>query len=139
MHFSLSLTDGTEAFSTFENEPVSLVMGDGSLTDGMELALYGLSAGDEQSLTLTPDQAFGMPDSEKRHHMPREDFGPELELKPGIIIAFGTPSGEELAGTVIDLDEQTVQVDFNHPLSGHEVVFKVEILEVGEQPAPVDS
>ena len=47
MHFSLSLTDGTEAFSTFENEPVSLVMGDGSLTDGMELALYGLSAGDD--------------------------------------------------------------------------------------------
>ena len=139
MHFSLSLTDGTEAFSTFENEPVSLVMGDGSLTDGMELSLYGLNAGDEQSLTLTPDQAFGMPDSEKRHHMPREDFGPELELKPGIIIAFGTPAGEDLAGTVIDLDEQTVQVDFNHPLSGHEVVFKVEILEVGEQPAPVDS
>ena len=139
MHFSLSLTDGTEAFSTFENEPVSLVMGDGSLTDGMELSLYGLSAGDEQSLTLTPDQAFGMPDSEKMHHMPRVDFGPELELKPGIIIAFGTPSGEDLAGTVIDFDEQTVQVDFNHPLSGHEVVFKVEILDVGEQPAPADS
>jgi FKBP-type peptidyl-prolyl cis-trans isomerase SlpA len=138
MHFSLSFKDGTEAFSTFGNEPASLVMGDGSLTDGMELSLYGLGAGDEQSLTLSPDQAFGMRDSEKIHGMPREDFGPELELKPGVIVAFDTPSGEELAGTVIDFDDQTVQVDFNHPLAGHEVVFNVEILEVGEPPDSAD-
>ena len=138
MHFSLSFTDGTEAFSTFGNEPAALVMGDGSLTEGMELSLYGLGAGDEQSLTLSPDQAFGMRDSEKIHSMPREDFGPELELKPGIIIAFDTPSGEELAGTVTGFDDQTVQVDFNHPLAGHEVVFNVEILEVGEPPDPAD-
>jgi len=138
MHFSLSLTDGTETFSTFGNEPVSLVMGDGSLTDGMELSLYGLEAGDEQSLILSPDQAFGLRDSEKIHRMPREDFGPELELKPGILIAFGTPSGEDLAGTVIDLDDQTVQMDFNHPMAGHEVIFNVEILEVGEPHVPAD-
>ena len=139
MHFSLSFTDGTEAFSTFGDEPVSLVMGDGSLTDGMELSLYGLGEGDEQSLTLLPGQAFGMRDNEKIHSMPRAEFGPELELKPGIIVAFDTPSGEELAGTVIDFDDQTVQVDFNHPLAGHEVVFNVEILEVGEPPDPADS
>lgn len=139
MHFSLTLTDGTEAASTFGDEPTTIVMGEGSLSEGLELALFGLVAGDEQSLTLEPDQAFGPRNESKVHPMPRENFGPDMELEPGLIIGFTTPDGQELAGIVLEILDSEVIIDFNHPLAGNEVVFKVEILEVETPGIKLDS
>jgi FKBP-type peptidyl-prolyl cis-trans isomerase SlpA len=130
LHLSLSLPDGTEAVSTFGEDPETLTLGDGTLVQGLELALYGLRAGDEQTLTLTPDQAFGLRDPDKIHPMARADFPPEITPEPGSVIGFTTPSGEEVGGTVLELDDQRAVVDFNHPLAGHEVVFRVRILSV---------
>lgn len=139
MHFSLAFTDGTEAASTFGDEPTTIVMGEGSLSDGLELALYGLTAGDRQTLTLKPDQAFGPRDKAKVHPMPRSNFNPEMELEVGLIIGFTTPDGHELAGIVSELLEDQVIIDFNHPLAGNEVVFSVEILAVEPPQIKLDS
>jgi FKBP-type peptidyl-prolyl cis-trans isomerase SlpA len=139
MHFSLALVDGTEAASTFGDEPTTLVMGEGSLSEGLELALYGLVAGDEQTLTLEPDQAFGPRDENKIHPMPRTNFSPDMELEEGLIIGFTTPDGHELAGIVLEIMEDEVVIDFNHPLAGNEVVFRVEILAVETPQIKLDS
>lgn len=139
MHFSISLPDGTEAASTFDDEPTIFVMGDGSISEGLELALYGLTTGDKQSLTLQPDQAFGPRDEAKVHPMPRSNFAADMELEPGLIIGFTTPDGHELAGIVQEVQEQDVVMDFNHPLAGMEVTFIVEVLEVSAPTIKLDS
>ena len=130
LHLSLSLADGTEVLSTFDDDPETLTLGDGTLVQGLELALYGLRAGDEQTLTLSPEQAFGLRDPANVHPMARADFPPEVTPEPGAVIGFTTPSGEEVGGTVLELDDQQAVVDFNHPLAGHEVIFRVHILSV---------
>ena len=130
LHLSLALEDGTVAESTFEDEPLTLTMGDGTLVAGLELGLYGLKAGATQRLVLEPQQAFGLHDPDKLHALARKEFSAELELQPGVIIGFDTPSGEELPGTIVSLDDENVTVDFNHPLAGRVVVFEVEILAV---------
>jgi FKBP-type peptidyl-prolyl cis-trans isomerase SlpA len=130
LHLSLSLEDGTVAESTFDDEPLTFTMGDGTLVEGLELGLYGLKAGATQRLVLQPQQAFGLHDPDKLHLLDREVFPGELALEPGVIIGFDTPSGEELPGTVVSLTDETVSVDFNHPLAGRVVVFEVEILAV---------
>ena len=134
LHLSLSLPDGTEAVSTFGEEPLSLVMGDGTLLPGMEMALYGLSAGDEQTLTLEPHQAYGFHDEQMTHELPRSDFG-DHEPEAGHIMAFATPGGDETPGLVLEVHDDKVKVDFNHPLAGREVVFRVQVLEVANGPA----
>ena len=130
LHLSLALEDGTVAESTFDDEPLTFTMGDGTLVEGLELGLYGLKAGDTQRLVLQPQQAFGLHDPDKLHPMARVEFSPELELEAGVIIGFDTPAGEELPGTVLALTDETVEVDFNHPLAGRVVVFEVEIIAV---------
>jgi len=130
LHLSLGLEDGTVAESTFEGEPLTFIMGDGTLVEGLELGLYGLQAGTNQRLVLEPEQAFGLHDPAKLHQLPRAEFPTELALEPGIIIGFDTPSGEELPGTIVSLTDETVEVDFNHPLAGRVVVFEVEIIAV---------
>jgi len=130
LHLSLALEDGTVAESTFGEAPLTFTMGDGTLVHGLELGLYGLRPGDRQRLELYPEQAFGLHDPENIHTMPRSEFSPEIALEPGLIIGFDTPNGDEVPGAIVSVGEDTVEVDFNHPLAGHMVIFDVEILDV---------
>jgi FKBP-type peptidyl-prolyl cis-trans isomerase SlpA len=130
LHLSLTLEDGMVAESTFGEEPLTFTMGDGSLVHGLELALYGLRPGDTQRLELYPEQAFGLRDPEKIHRLPRAQFSPDMALEPGLVIGFTTAGGEEIPGAVLSLTDDEVEVDFNHPMAGHTVVFEVEILDV---------
>ena len=130
LHLSLTLEDGTVAESTRDDEPLTFTLGDGTLVEGLELALYGLRPGDKQRLSLLPEQAFGLRDAEKVHRLPRADFPADMTLEPGCIIGFDTPEGEELPGMVVAASEVDVDVDFNHPMAGHVVVFEVEIIDV---------
>jgi len=130
LHLALTLEDGSVAESTFDEDPLTFTMGDGSLVHGLELALYGLRPGDTQRLALYPEQAFGPHDPERIHRLPRAGFPDDIELTPGNIIAFDTPEGEEIAGTLLSLDDHTVEVDLNHPLAGRRVIFDVEVIDV---------
>ena len=130
LHVSLSLEDGTVAESTFGNEPLTFTLGDGVLDYGLELGLYGLERGDKQRLVLDPGQAFGQHDSARVHTLSRDTFAADLTLEPGVIIAFETAAGEELPGAVLEVGEDTVKVDFNHPLAGRTIIYEVEILDV---------
>ena len=138
MHFSITLEDGTVADSTEGEEPLQFVMGDQTLIEGLELALYGLKVGDKQSLKIDPENAYGYPDPENIHVMQRDDFPEDMEIKKGVIIAFAMPDEDEFPGTITEVSDKQVTVDFNHPIAGHEITFDVEILEIingGEQPA----
>jgi len=130
LHLSIDLPEGTEAFSTFDEEPVSFRMGDGALRQGMELAITGLHPGDKQTITLTAEQGYGDHDKALIHKLPLSDFSEDLHPEVGQIIGFNLPSGEETAGAILDMNDSTATVDFNHPLAGKEIIFKVEILLV---------
>lgn len=130
MFFKLSLPDGTIADAIEEGEPLVFTMGDGTLIEGLEMMLYGLKAGDKECLSIDPRDAFGFPDEENIHTMPRSEFSPEMAVEPGTVVAFTTPNGQEVPGTIKEVTDDTVIVDFNHPLAGFEVLFDVQILDV---------
>ncbi len=130
LHLAIALEDGTEAISTFGEEPLSCTLGDGTLQPGLELALYGLRAGDTQTISLLPEQAYGLRDPALIQYMPMTDFDGAFTPEIGQIIAFTLPDGDEAPGSVIGLDDGRIEIDFNHPLAGHEITLRVEILSV---------
>ena len=135
MHFSLKLSDGMLVESSFDDQPLSFVVGDGTLDKGLELALIGLREGDHQVLTLMPGQAFGMRDETAVQRVEKSRFPADMQLEPGQIVGFSGPDGQELAGAVLELQDQHVKVDFNHPLAGREIVFETRIIEVTNPPS----
>ncbi|MEW8168185.1 MAG: FKBP-type peptidyl-prolyl cis-trans isomerase [Candidatus Thiodiazotropha endolucinida] len=136
MHFSLTLPDGTEIISTYGDEPLDFKLGDNTMEQMLEFAILGLRAGDEQELLVQGDDVYGPRDSTLIHWLDKKAFSTAQPLNPGEIIAFTTPEGKELAGTVLQVDDEGVQVDFNHPLSGKQFSYKVTILDVQEAPDP---
>ncbi len=130
MHFTLCLADGTVVESSRGDAPFFFVVGEGRLDAGLERVLYGLRAGERRDISIAPGTAFGRPDPEAIQLMPRSEFPAEMTLEEGSIIQFGTPSGDEVPGAVLEITESTVLVDFNHPLAGRQLSFEVEIVSV---------
>jgi FKBP-type peptidyl-prolyl cis-trans isomerase SlpA len=133
MHFSLSLLDGTEAVSTYNEAPLEFILGDGTMEPLLEYALLGLRAGDEQSLQISGDEVYGPLDESKIHWLPITAFPANLSICEAQIIAFTSEQGEELPGVIMQIEKERVLVDFNHPLSGKAFIYNVTIINV-EQP-----
>jgi len=130
LHCRLTLEDGTIAEDTHGDEPLCLQIGDGTLLERLEQRLHGLCAGDHQVWELDPEEAFGTRDPANIRDMPRDRFPANVTPEPGHIIAFTLPDGQEIPGGVVSIGDDTVKVDFNHPLAGQGLRFEVEIVAV---------
>jgi FKBP-type peptidyl-prolyl cis-trans isomerase SlpA len=129
LHFEIQLEDGQIVDTNFGAKPAEFTVGDGNLLEGFEQVLFGLHAGDEQTFTLAPEKAFGMPNPSNIQRIARSQFG-EMELEEGLVISFADPGQGELPGVVDKFDENHVHVNFNHPLAGEWLKFRVQILSV---------
>lgn len=130
LHYALSLASGKPVDTTRGGEPAVLVVGQGELHTAFEERLVGLVAGESRRFEIACMEAFGPSEMDNVHALPRDEFPPEMRLEPGLVIGFALPSGAEVPGTVVDVSEREVRVDFNHPLAGHDLVFEVEVLAV---------
>ncbi len=130
LHFRLQLADGTEVDTSLGGDPLSVTLGQGELIDGLESRLLGLQAGDQRRFEIPAPEAYGPIEGGTLSTLPRSDFPPKVEPVPGAVIAFATPQGEEVPGTVVAVGETEVLVDFSHPFAGHDLIFEVEILSV---------
>lgn len=130
LHFNLTLADGSPVDGTADGEPMTFTMGDGTMIEAFEHVILGLSVGEKQQVSLDPREAFGFPEDENKHWMDRSEFKLDVELQEGLMIEFSTPEGEQIPGILIELSEDKVLLDFNHPLAGHEVIFSVEVISI---------
>lgn len=130
LHFELLLEDGKAVDSTFDKEPATLSIGDGNLPEGFESCLYDLQAGDQKTFTVLPEKAFGQHNPSNVQQLSRTDFSNIDELKEGMIVGFADKAGGELPGVIAEIGEKQITVDFNHPLAGRTLTFKVEVIDV---------
>ncbi|MGL6261584.1 FKBP-type peptidyl-prolyl cis-trans isomerase [Vibrio sp. WXL103] len=131
LHFTIKMADGSVADSTHNmGKPAKCIIGDGSLSDNFERCLLGLSSGEQRSISLIAEDAFGMPNPDNIHHMDRNKFVGDVDIEVGSIMAFSGADGVEIPGIITEIAGDSVTVDFNHPLAGQDVTFEVEILSV---------
>lgn len=130
LHFSLTLPDGEVVDSNFDTQPATLVIGDGNLPEGFERHLLGLSAGDKRSVDVAPENAFGQHNPQNVQLFKREQFAQASLVEPGMVMSFQDAAGNELPGVIKRIDQEQVEVDFNHPLAGKTLTFTVEIIAV---------
>lgn len=130
LHYEIRLPDDRVVDSTFETEPFSFTVGDGSFEPKLEEALLGLAEGEQTRILLTPEYGFGERSQELIHGLPRATFPSDMPLVVGHLVEFELPTGEPVAGQVVAVTEESATVDFNHPLAGHNIQFLVNILAV---------
>ncbi len=121
---------GTLIESNAGKELLIVTQGDGNLPGPVDEALVGMKKGEEKVLTLTVDQGFGPADPDKIKTIPLEQFGAlAKDLAPGRTVA-GASGGKAAEGKVLKVENGLATLDFNHPLAGKVLRYKIKVVEI---------
>lgn len=117
------------------SDPFLFMFGVGQLLPQFEASILGKKAGDTAAFGIEAENAYGLEDPEKMVSLPKSTFVIDGEvaeefLKIGAMIPLQTQEGDQLTGHVVEIDEESVKVDLNHPLAGKDLHFSVEVLSV---------
>ena len=106
--------------------------GASNIIPGLENALAGKTSGDELTVSIPPEEAYGVRDDQKIQKVPRDMFPPEQDIEPGMQFHAQSPDGNTLVVTIAKVEEENITVDGNHPLAGVQLNFDVRVMEVRE-------
>jgi len=104
--------------------------GASNIIPGLENALTGKVAGDELSVTIPPEEAYGVRDDARVQAVPRDMFPQDQDIQPGMQFHAQSPDGQAIVVMVAKVDADTVTVDGNHPLAGVQLNFDVKVMDI---------
>lgn len=134
IHYAVSDSEDTLIDSSYDHKPLAVIHGSGYLIPGLEDALEGHETGDSFTVTVSPENGYGERFDDYVQVVPKEMFADIENLAVGAQLRATTDDGEQTV-IVVDMTEDTITVDGNHPLAGIELKFEVEVLEVREPTA----
>ena len=131
IEYTGTLDDGS-VFDSSEKQGKHLEfeIGTGKVIKGFENAIVGMEKEGEKEITLKPGDAYGDHNPQMIKEIPKDQIPADKELKPGMILVMGLPNGMQLPGKIIEVNESTIKVDMNHPLSGKTLHFKLKVAEI---------
>ncbi|AEI14566.1 peptidylprolyl isomerase FKBP-type [Flexistipes sinusarabici DSM 4947] len=129
-HYTVTIEDGTVVDSTKEEEPLTVQLGEKQLLPDLEKELVGMKEGEEKSVELTPEQAFGEIQEDAITDIPRQNINLDENIQEGMYIDLTDENEQNFRGLVKELNDDNVKIDFNHPLAGRKLTFYVEVVEV---------
>jgi len=128
-HYTGTLQDESVFDSSEGGDPLTFLVGHRQMIPGFEEELKGAKVGERRTFTLTPDRAYGERDENGILELPRSQFPPDAELEVGMVLVAQMTEGP-MPFRILTVGSETVTVDFNHELAGHELTFSVEIVEL---------
>jgi peptidylprolyl isomerase len=129
VHYTGTLDDGQEFDSSRGLEPLTFVLGTGSVIQGFDDAVTGMAVGDEKRVTIPAAEAYGARRDELTLQLPRAELPPDLELEEGTQLRM-EQGDQSIVVTVRELDDETVTLDANHPLAGQALTFDLRLVEI---------
>jgi len=129
LNYRVANAQGQALISTFEATPATLKMGSGEMMPTIERCLLGLAVGDSRSFDLQPEQAFGPRQDRLVQRIPREAL-PGADLTPRNTIQLSFDTGDKMIGLILEVDDASALIDFNHPLAGKPIRFDVEVIGI---------
>ncbi len=124
-----------EVFDTSQGrQPLEIQMGAGQLIKGFEDALDGMALKEKKTFTLEPEDAYGQRDESLTRDFPRADVPPEMNPQVGQTVGLHDGQGQQIPATIVDVTDESVTVDLNHPMAGKALTFDIEVVSISETP-----
>jgi len=134
--YDLRDSDGELIDSAGEDDPLEFIQGYEQIVPGLERELYGLAVGDERDITVDPVDGYGEYDEDATTVVPLSMFPPGMEIELGMPVELETEEDDEpIDAFVADITDDSVLLDFNHPLAGETLHFHVKVVSLREATA----
>ena len=129
VHYTGTLDNGEQFDSSRGTDPLTFTLGEGSVIQGFDDAVDGMSVGESKRVTIPATEAYGDRRDELTLRVPRSELPTDLELEVGSQLRM-EQGAESVIVTVRDMDEGSVMLDANHPLAGEALTFDLELVEI---------
>ena len=131
VHYRGTLDDGTEFDSSRNSdETLTFEVGAGQMIPGFDAALPGMVVGDVKQITISPDESYGETNLEAITDIPKSSFPNDYEFTVNARVQGQNQAGHEVVGIINEVHDESVMIDFNHPLAGQALNFEIELVSI---------
>ena len=128
--YVLKRGDGQEVGNTAQAGPQEIQLGNGQIFPQIEEALTGMEVGQSKSVEIASDNAFGPRREELVIDIPRANLPAEPAPQPGMAMQAQTPEGQPMTLYILEVGDEQVKADGNHPLAGEDVTFDLTLRDI---------
>lgn len=130
IHYTGTLNTGETFDSSEGRDPLEFVVGSGQIIPGLDKALPGMEMGEKKTVQVPCAEAYGESDPSAMQSIPRGQIPENIPVEPGTQLQMQAPSGQVVPVVVVSANEEEVVLDANHPLSGKDLIFAIEIVGI---------
>ena len=128
-HYTLTVDD--QVIQTSKgNQPLAYTHGSGEIISGLALEMEGMNEGEEKSVLVSAENAYGEVNPEAFKEVPRSTLPAEMEINKGMTLRAQSPEGKEVLVRVSDVKEDSIIINLNHPLAGKDLKFDVKVVSI---------
>ena len=132
VNYTGKLSDGQVFDSSEGKEPLEFTLGKGQLIPGFEKGLIDMKVNEKKTITIAKDEAYGEINKDLIQEVKKTELPQDMTPKVGMGLVSKTPDGQEMNLLVIEVKEESIIIDGNHPLAGKDLIFDLEVVEILE-------
>ena len=130
VHYTGKLKDGRVFDSSEGREPLKFVVGEGNMIPGFEKGVLGMQLNEKKTIEIPFDQAYGEVRQDLFHEVSNDNLPKDLNPEIGMQLQSKSQDGQLLNVTIIEVKDNSVIIDANHPLAGKDLFFDIEVVEI---------
>jgi FKBP-type peptidyl-prolyl cis-trans isomerase 2 len=130
VHYTGKLTNGEQFDSSVGREPLEFTVGAGQMIKGFD-AMPGMTIGQKKTVNIPAADAYGEKNDDAIIEFPKENVPADMKLEPGMQLTLSNQQGQPVPVVVVDVKDDVIILDANHFLAGKELVFDIELIEIG--------
>lgn len=131
VHYTGKLTSGEQFDSSAGREPLEFTVGAGQMIKGFDAAIPGMEIGDKKTVNISAEEGYGEKDPNAIIEFPKENVPADMKLEPGMQVTLSNQYGQPVPVVVQEIKDDVIVMDANHFLAGKELVFDIELVEIG--------
>lgn len=132
--YTASLESGEVVESVPESKPIPVSIGSGRILQAVEASLLGMEPNDSRTVKILPEDAYGLYHKALVHEVPIGTFSDKIKPRPGMILSLAIDKDgqeQQVPATVLGISNESVTIDYNHPLAGKTITYEVKLHAIG--------
>lgn len=130
VHYTGKLSDGQVFDSSEGKEPLEFTLGKGQIIPGFEKGLIDMKLNEKKTITIAKEEAYGDINDDLRQEVKRSKLPQDITPVVGMGLVSKSPDGQEMNLLVVEVKEESIIIDGNHPLAGKDLIFDLEVVEI---------